>query len=142
MLCLGYGSFNFHAKLELGILSTRIVSIAGMETLLAAVVEVIIAVLQTKLKLHYWHIGSLSCFLPFSYWFSDLKDWLLWGSLLVRPFLHTAASIHWQVWLWVGKHLSLSLVSYRLIINCIWQLSTTTREAQKPDLPRRKTNGH
>lgn len=49
--------------------STRIVSIAEMDTtLLAVVVEVtLIAVLWIKLKLPYWHIGSSSCFLPFSY---------------------------------------------------------------------------
>ena len=64
MLCLEYGSSNFHAILETSILLTRIVSIAGMETLLVVVVEVIIAMLWIKLKLHYWHIGSLSCFFP------------------------------------------------------------------------------
>lgn len=56
-------------QMEASILSTRkIVPVAGMDTtLLVVVVEVTIGALWMKLKLPYWYIGSLSCFLPFSY---------------------------------------------------------------------------
>lgn len=46
MLCLEYSSFNFHARLETSILSTRIVPLAGMDTtLLEVIVEVITVIL-------------------------------------------------------------------------------------------------
>lgn len=142
MSWLELGSFNFHAKLRLAFFSTReIVPIAGMDTtLLLVVVEVTTMTgLWMKLKLPYWHIGSLSCFLPFSYWSSDLKDWLLLGPPVVRPFFQTASGIHWQVWLWVRKHPSLSLVATSSVSAASYKYLQP--EAQKPDLPGRKTIG-
>lgn len=84
------GASTFMPNWRLAFFSTRkIILIAGMDTtLLAVVVEVpTVAVLWMKLKLPYWHIGCLSSFLPFFYRSSDLKDWLLLGPPVVRPFL-------------------------------------------------------
>lgn len=94
MLCLEYVSFNFLAILETSILSTkRIVSIAGMDTTLLAVVLKVttIAVLWMKLKLPYGHIDLLILLFPFFYRSNDLKDdsyfVLLWSDLSFRLLL-------------------------------------------------------